>query len=175
MKTDIRSSWVDWRTTQSRILTLGHGVEDSLRTLDGQNLIVVIPGALQDSSQFSRPCTVHVHSQVTRALGQCTRTSWKFSRNVLMTKVSLYGVYPTWVTTLRHPPHCPQVRLSQTPSWVIVWVGWNQNDQLSFSSHLRLRRPNRAQNCIVEKIGSPNHPAHFDRTFHWMQDLHGGF
>ena len=32
-------------TTQSRVLTLGHGVEDSLRTLDGQNLIVVIPGA----------------------------------------------------------------------------------------------------------------------------------
>ena len=43
-----------------------------------------------------------------------------------MMKVSLYGVYPTWVMTLRHPPHCPQVRLSQTPSWVIVWVGWNQ-------------------------------------------------
>ena len=43
--TDISSSWVDWMTTQSRVLTLGHGVEDSLRTLDGQNLIVVIPGA----------------------------------------------------------------------------------------------------------------------------------
>ena len=53
MKTDIRSFWVDWRTTQSRILTLGHGVEDSLRTLDGQKLIVVIPGAFQDSSQSS--------------------------------------------------------------------------------------------------------------------------
>ena len=58
MKRDIRSSWVDWRKTQSRILTLGHGVEDSLRTLDGQNLIVVIPGGFQDSSQSSVDSTL---------------------------------------------------------------------------------------------------------------------
>ena len=90
MKTDIRSSWVDWRTTQSRILTLGHGVEDSLGTLDGQNLIVVIPGVFQESSQSSvesplagNPGLGTMYQDFMKVLSEClddeSLSIWSFS------------------------------------------------------------------------------------------------
>ena len=56
MNRDILSSWVEWRTDRSRILTLGHGVGESLDTLDGQNLIVVIPGVSQEASESDHHC-----------------------------------------------------------------------------------------------------------------------
>lgn len=72
--TDIRSSWVDSVTTQSRVLTLGHGVEDSLTTLDGQKLIVVIPG---------NPGMGAMYQDFMRVLSEClddARLSiWSFS------------------------------------------------------------------------------------------------
>ena len=42
----IQQAWIAWRGQESLILTLGHGIENSLETLkDKGDLIVVIPGS----------------------------------------------------------------------------------------------------------------------------------
>ena len=121
--TDIRSSWVDSVTTQSRVLTLGHGVEDSLTTLDGQKLIVVIPGAcfsfLSTSIALAgNPGMGAMYQDFMRVLSEClddARLSiWSFS----------YVGHDT-----QTPPTLPTGLLSQTP-WVSVWAGYLDKTKL---------------------------------------------
>ena len=40
----VRSSWEEWEGARSRVVSLGLDTRDSLNTLDGQRIIVIIPG-----------------------------------------------------------------------------------------------------------------------------------
>ena len=40
----VRSSWEEWEGARSRVVCLGLDTRDSLNTLDGQRIIVIIPG-----------------------------------------------------------------------------------------------------------------------------------
>ena len=40
----VRSSWEEWEGARSRVVCLGLDTRDSLNTLDGERIIVIIPG-----------------------------------------------------------------------------------------------------------------------------------
>ena len=48
----VRSSWEEWEGARSRVVSLGLDTRDSLNTLDGQRIIVIIPGGTDGG--FSR-------------------------------------------------------------------------------------------------------------------------